>query len=62
MSESRDHKCPRCGTHLPTVTVRVPVYLDHMHFKDGVIVENRILARYEEVEEVAECVRCTGAY
>ncbi len=62
MSESRDHKCPRCGGYLATVTVWVPVYLDHMHFEDGEIIENRVLTRYEEREEVAECVRCTGGY
>lgn len=62
MSESRDHKCPRCGGYLPTVTVRVPVYLDHMYFEGGEIINNRVLTRYEEVEEVVECVRCTGAY
>ena len=62
MSESRDHKCPRCGSYLPTVTVLVPVYLDHMHFEGGEIIENRVLTRYDEREEVAECVRCTGAY
>lgn len=62
MSESRDHKCLRCGGYLPTITVRVPVYVDYAHFKGGEIVESQVLARYEEREEVGDCVRCTGGY
>jgi len=64
-SESRDHICPRCGSYLPTVTVQVPVYEDKMVW-DGIdinsIERGRVLDHYEEREEVAECVRCTGAY
>ena len=60
MKES--NHCPRCGGYLPTVTVRVPVYLDHMSMENGRLIEVRVIARYEEREEVAECVRCTGAY
>lgn len=58
-SESRDHICPRCGSYLPTVTVKVPVYQEKS-FSDGRSANTVI--RYEEREEVAECVRCTGAY
>lgn len=63
MSESRDHKCPRCGGYLPTVTVRVPVYanMSHMNIPAGAW-PTPIVSRYEEREEVAECVRCTGGY
>ena len=59
MSESRDHICPRCGSYLPTVTVRVPIYRQ-TGFSDGRTSEETV--DYEEREEVAECVRCTGAY
>lgn len=62
MSESRDHICPRCGSYLPTVTVKVPVYLDHLSQRAGEIVRETVLTHYEEREEVAECVRCTGSY
>lgn len=62
MSESRDHICPRCGSYLPTVTVQVPVYEDCHYIDERGPVERRVLARYEEREEVAECVRCTGSY
>lgn len=62
MSESRDHICPRCGSYLPTVTVRVPVYVDRTCIgEDKPHLEN-IIARYEDREEVADCVRCTGSY
>ena len=60
MSESRDHKCPRCGGYLPTVTVRVPVYVEHASLSSvGPI---KVFAGYEDREEVADCVRCTGGY
>lgn len=65
MSESRDHICPRCGSYLPTVTVRVPVYEDRTMWGGidlGSIGRTPVLTRYEEREEVAECVRCTGSY
>lgn len=54
-----EHRCPRCGGYLPTVTVWVPVYADVVTYGAH---PTPILARYEEREEVAECVRCTGAY
>lgn len=60
MSESRDHKCPRCGGYLATVTVRVPVYEEMPTGGGGTPID--VLLRYEDREEVAECVRCTGAY
>ena len=59
MSESRDHICPRCGSYLPTVTVQVPVYRE-TGFSDGRQSEETV--GYEEREEVADCVRCTGSY
>ena len=62
MSESRDHICPRCGSYLPTVTVRVPVYEEATFLEGSRAVTRRILARYEEREDVADCVRCTGSY
>lgn len=68
MSDSRDHKCPRCGAPLPTVTVQKPVpYPTSITFDPEppkVIGEDakHILHRYETVEEPGECFRCTGSY
>lgn len=54
----KDNYCPRCGAWLPTVTVRVPVKLPAVaaggHSTAPII-------RYEEREEVADCIRCTGS-
>ena len=60
MTDSRDHHCLRCGTYLPSVTVQKPVYAQYM--VEGHLLPIRAIVRYEEVEEVAECVRCTGGY
>ena len=54
-----EHRCPRCGTPLRTETVRVPVYLDTPTVTDP---HARVLIRYEDQEEVSDCVRCTGSY
>lgn len=64
MSESREHHCPRCGGYLPTVTVRVPVTFNkgQATLPGFCPVTTGELTLYEEREEVAECVRCTGAY
>lgn len=59
-----DHKCHRCGGALKVMTVQVPVYLEHQTFErmaQGMAPE-RVLARYEEREDVADCARCLGAY
>ncbi len=61
MSESRDHICPRCGSYLPTVTVKVPVY-SHWLVEGHTKPIRGELQGYEEREEVSECVRCTGSY
>ena len=61
MTDSRDHHCPRCGTYLPTVTVQKPIYVEHYTAGCG-FKRDEVLVRYEEVEEVAECIRCTGGY
>ena len=59
MSDS-EHRCPRCGTYLPTVTVRKPVYDE---FGTTAMREPQtVLLRYEEHEEIADCIRCTGSY
>lgn len=55
-----DHKCPRCGTELKVVEVRVPVY-DTIHVP-GTQVPKTAIKHYEVREEVADCVRCTGSY
>jgi len=63
MSESRDHICPRCGSYLPIVTVRVPVYEDRTVWDEiDSIGRSPVLTGYEEREDVTECVRCTGSY
>jgi hypothetical protein len=59
MTES-DHKCPRCGTPLKVVTVRKPVYEDVPVLERSYTVKG--LKGYEDAEEVADCVRCTGGY
>lgn len=62
MSESRDHKCPRCGGYLATVTVRVPVTKHEIVDLDTHHNGFMEFTRYEDREEVADCVRCTGGY
>ena len=57
----RDHKCPRCGGFLPTVTVKKLVIGPGEILIDGVKVGTSD-GIYREVEEVADCVRCTGGY
>lgn len=57
---SDDPKCSRCGAPLRTVTVKVPVYSYYQKGTDDRPVQ--VLERYEEREEVADCIRCTGAY
>lgn len=59
---TQEYKCWRCGTALKVETVKVPVYLDHLSMKGGEIVKTRVLAHYEDREEVSDCPRCTGAY
>ena len=60
------HTCHRCGAELKTVTVKRPI-------RGNVIPAGHQLILplgdkyaepmgYETVEEVADCVRCTGAY
>lgn len=56
----RDNECPRCGSYLPTVTIRKPVYRNHKDHEQALPILE--LIGYEEVEEPAECVRCTGSY
>lgn len=62
MTDSREHKCPRCGASLPTVTVKVPVYIEHLSLVSGQLVSEMIPVSYEEHEEPGECFRCTGSY
>ena len=59
MSDS-EHHCPRCGTYLPTVTVNKPVYIEHYSIDREE--PQTVLLRYEEHEEIADCIRCTGSY
>ncbi len=60
MRESRNHHCPRCGAYLPTVTVKVPVYVTHRDHEQALPIQEFV--GYEDREEVSECVRCNGAY
>ena len=62
MTEQQESRCHRCGTPLRTVIVKVPVYLDHEVMTENGIEAQRVRARYDEREETADCVRCTGAY
>lgn len=65
---SPDPTCPRCGAPLKVETVRVavPVPTAHTFSADPPLVvgqgEQYTLTRYEEREEISDCVRCTGAY
>lgn len=59
MSDS-EHKCPRCGGYLPVVVVRKPIHEDVPVLERTYTVKG--LKGYEDVEEVADCVRCTGGY
>lgn len=60
----QDHKCPRCGHTLKTVTVQVPVYDEHQtRQREGIGAPPlRSLIGYEDQEELADCIRCLGAY
>ena len=64
---SDDPKCPRCGTKLPTVTVQKPIAIlgkgklsGGGKLLDGATVRGATV--YADVEEMGECVRCTGSY
>lgn len=63
MSDSK-HTCPRCGASLPTRTVQIPVYTNNAFtdFTSDHVVNEDIISHYNEVEEVADCFRCTGSY
>ena len=43
--------CARCGAPLKPVPVKLPVKDQH----------GRVI-RYQDAEELSDCVRCTGAY
>lgn len=60
MTERDVHTCPRCGGYLPTVRVSRPVYVETPVLGRDYTVKS--LVGYEEVEEIADCVRCTGGY
>ena len=61
MSESRDHHCPRCGAYLPMITVKRLVFGAADVFLGGEKVGTSEPI-FKEVEDVADCVRCTGGY
>ena len=56
-----NHQCPRCGAPLKVETVQIPVYVGHTLIGGDKSYE-RVIARYEEEEQVSDCVRCMGAY
>lgn len=61
-------KCPTCGNELKTVTVQVPVYVlpdltgDGRHIFYQSDTPGKIIARYDEEEQVCDCPRCQGGY
>lgn len=55
---TQDHRCPRCGAPLPVVTVQVPRY-EECATPEGL---EHVFMGYDDKEELADCVRCTGAY
>ena len=56
-------RCPRCGTELKTVTVKVPKKPEIIVHdqEDGGGLESEPMG-YEERQEIADCPRCTGGY
>jgi len=54
--------CNRCGAPLKEVKVRKPVYLEHQKMTENGIETERVLVRYEEETDYADCPRCTGGY
>lgn len=59
---SDDPRCGRCGTPLKTETVKVPIYKEEPFLAEGGIYRLGVVDRYEDREEVSDCVRCTGSY
>ena len=61
---TQDPRCGRCGAPLKTVTVKVPVYIEHQSAERAARGEppEKVLARYDEEQEVSDCPRCTGSY
>ena len=57
-----EHLCPRCGTPLRTETVKVPVTKNEIVDLDTHPNGFMPVTRYEDREEVSDCVRCTGSY
>lgn len=56
-----DHTCPRCGALLKIETVKIPVYVGRTNIGEDEPIEQHVV-RYDEEEQVSDCVRCTGAY
>lgn len=54
--------CHRCRAELKEVKVQVPVYVEHQVMTEEGIKTERVLARYDEETDYADCPRCTGAY
>ena len=52
--------CQSCGAPLKEVRVKKPVYFEHLTMTDEGVKSEKILARYEEETEFADCPRCTG--
>ena len=61
MSDSGRH-CPRCGTYLPTVTVRVPVWRSEDVMVGAGVITTQVFDHYEDRDDIGECIRCTGSY
>lgn len=59
-----DPRCPMCAMPLKTVSVQVPVYLEHQTAERATagLPPEKILARYDTEEDVQDCPRCQGAY
>lgn len=54
--------CDFCGQPLKEVRVKVPVYLGHQTMTEDGIKTEKVLARYDEEIDFADCPRCTGGY
>lgn len=60
MTDREDPRCPRCGAPLRTETVKVPVKKWITNEVTGK--PEHVFDRYEDRQEVSDCIRCQGAY
>lgn len=63
MTELREQRCPRCGGYLKVIVVRKPIWSEMPATWVEASAPSAVSpVQFEEVEEVGDCFRCTGAY